>query len=351
MQQIKPIRVALKALILFAVFNVLFVAVPSMNDFVFKLLMPKLDKFPVYALYSDPSAEHGFGVQSVFDVGSLFNSHVISQGTKNPNEYRVVFIGDSTIYNGEFYSFINNQGSICGGKYLQAYNLGYHGTSATKDLIILQEAMKYSPDLIIWSVTNSITSNNARFSQANADNLLKLENVYGLSMAYYNNNQSTGKDSVFYRTNDKIRAEVRLLLYYLLLNPVTGNNGGILTIANVDAINAAPASRPVLFLWLLGKRSELDSELRTFKRITNNIPVYLINEPRPSSIVSTEPYKLYVNDLTDLSRSQGIKMMNLAELIPDQDFDTHMIHRNTDGDMLFAKAVMPAILDIACPSK
>ena len=350
MQQIKPIRLVLKALILFAVFNILFVVVPSVNDFVFKLLMPKLDKFPIYALYHDPSAEHGFGVQSVFDVGSLFNSHVISQGTKYPNEYRVVFIGDSTIYTGQFYSFINKHGSICSGKYLQAYNLGYPGTSATKDFIILQEAMKYSPDLILWSVTNSISSNNAGFSQANADDLEKLENIYGLSMAYYNNYQSPGKDSVFYRTDDKIRVEVRLLLYYLLLNPATGNNGNIMSIANQDAINAAPARQPVLSLPSF-RRSALDSELRIFKRITNNIPVYLINEPRSNAIVSTDIYTQYVNALTDLSSTQGIKMMNLAELIPDQDFTTHMIHRNNDGDMLFANAVIPAILNIACASK
>jgi hypothetical protein len=349
MPKVKPIRVIIKALILFAVFYILFVEVPSINDFVFKLLMPKLDRFPVYALYSDPSAENGFGVESVFDVGTLFNSHFISRSAKNPNEYRVVFIGDSTIYNGQFYSIINNQGSICGGKHLQAYNLGYPGISGVKDLIVLKEAMKYSPDLIIWSVTNSITSNDARFAQGNADDFVKLENVYGLSKAYYNNFQLIGKASVFNETNDEIRIEVRLLLYYSVLNPATGNNDVMVNIANRDVINAAPARHVVMPSPING--SLLDSQLRALKRITKHIPVYLINEPRESTIVSAEAYKLYVNDLTDLSGTERIRMMNLAELIPDQDFTTFMIHRNNDGDMLFTRALMPAILDIACASK
>jgi hypothetical protein len=348
MPKVKPIRVVIKALLLFALFNILFVEVPSINDFVFKLLAPKLDKFPTYDVYYDSSAKHGFGLEPVLDVGSLFSSHLLSRSAKNSNEYRVIFIGDSTIHNGQFYPFIN--GRSCGGRYLRAYNLGYFGTSATKDLIILQEAMKYSPDLIIWSVTNSITSNNTGFLQANADDLEKLENIYGLSMAYYNDYQPIGKAAVFYETGDKIRVEVRLLLYYLVLNPATGNKNIILVTASQDAINAAPASHPVLSLKPLNSRSALDSELRTIKKITDNIPVYLINEPRPSTIVSSDLYKQYVNDLTDLSRTQGIKMMNLAELIPDQDFTTGMVHRNYDGDMLFANAVMPAILNIACPS-
>ena len=277
MPKIKPIRVVLKALILFAGFNILFVAVPSINYFVFKLLMPGLDKFPMYDVYYDSSAKHGFDLEPVVDVGSLFNSHFISRRTKTPNEYRMVFIGDSTTYFGRFYPFIN--GRSCGGKYLQVYNLGYYGVSATKDLLILQEAMKYSPDLIIWSVTNSMVNNNAGFLQANADDLEKLErifleNIYGLSLPH-NNYYSIGTDSVFYRANDKIRVEVRLLLYYLLLKRATGNIDIIVNFANQDAINAVPANPPVSsFPPPNNNRSILDSELRTFKRIANNIPIY-----------------------------------------------------------------------------
>jgi hypothetical protein len=341
---IKPIRLVLKALILFAGFNILFAEVPSLNYFVFKLLMPRLEKFPIYDLYDDPSAEHGFGLEPVLDVGSLFSSHLISQSTKYPNEYRVVFIGDSTIRDGQFYPFIN--GRSCGGKYLKAYNLGYYGVSATKDLIILQEAMKYSPDLIIWSVTNSITNNNTGFLQANPGGLEKLQNVYGLS------DDSIGQDSASYRTDDKIRVEVRLLLYYLVLNPATGNNDDIMSIAFQDARNAAAsASRTDLSSASPDKRRALDSEMQTFKRITNNVRIYLINEPRPVAVVNTDRYKQYIDNLTDLSRTQEIKMMDLAELIPEQDFTTSRIHRNNAGDMLFVKAVMPAILNIACASK
>jgi hypothetical protein len=57
------------------------------------------------------------------------------------------------------------------------------------------------------------------------------------------------------------------------------------------------------------------------------------------------PYSWFI-----LGRSQGIKLINLASLIQDWNFAA-TIYRNNGGVMLFAKAVMPAILNIACPSK
>ncbi len=36
---------------------------------------------------------------------------------------------------------------------MRAYNLGYPVMSLTKDLLILDYAQRYQPDLIIWAVT------------------------------------------------------------------------------------------------------------------------------------------------------------------------------------------------------
>ena len=41
----------------------------------------------------------------------------------------------------------------CGGKQVRAYNLGYPTISVTKDLMVLQEAMRYQPDQVVWNVT------------------------------------------------------------------------------------------------------------------------------------------------------------------------------------------------------
>ncbi len=93
----------------------------------------------------------------MFDVNVLFKTHIISYEKKPSYQYRVVFIGDSTVRDGTIYPVVDQQG--CGEKVLHAYDLGYYGTSATKDLLILQEAMRYSPDLILWSVTSKTFSN------------------------------------------------------------------------------------------------------------------------------------------------------------------------------------------------
>ncbi len=36
---------------------------------------------------------------------------------------------------------------------MRAYNLGYPTISVTKDLMVLQQAMDYSPDQVIWMTT------------------------------------------------------------------------------------------------------------------------------------------------------------------------------------------------------
>ena len=106
---------------------------------------------------TNPIAKNGFGVENVFDVNVLFNTHIISYEQKPTNQYRVVFIGDSTVRDSTIYPLVDRQG--CGVKNLHAYDLGYYGTSATKDLMILENAMRYSPDLIVWSVTSRTLSN------------------------------------------------------------------------------------------------------------------------------------------------------------------------------------------------
>ena len=351
MPEVDPVRLIIKALVLFTVFNVLLVAFPSTYHFVFNLLMPKLDRFPMYAVTYDPSAKHGYGIERVVDVRTLFNSHVISRDVKAQNEYRVIFIGDSTIRNGLFYSQVRHHRYVCG-KDLQFYNLGYYGASAAKDLMIMQEAMKYSPDLILWSVTNSITSNDNDFLQANPGELEKMDNEYGFSIPYNKNDDySIGMDSAYYRTQAQLRVEGRLLLYYFFLYPATGNNEAISEMANRDAFNALSTENTVSSPPVTNPRDILASDLRAFQSITDNISAYLINEPRPGVIVNSEAYKQYLADLTDLSNLQGIKMKNLATLIPDDDFTTLMIHRDYYGDTLFAQAVIPAILKSACTPK
>jgi hypothetical protein len=339
---VKPFRVILKALILFFVLNLLLTLFPNPSYFVFRQLLPKLNKFPIYAVYYDSQAKHGFGAQNVFDLNVLFNAHLISYEKKPANQYRIIFIGDSTVRDGTIYPMIDQQ--ECNGKILHAYDLGYYGASATKDLIILREAMKYSPDLIVWSVTSRTLSNEPKdFALANSGDLVGLINAYGLSIP---TDQSITGGGSFFSGGDEIRLQTRLVLNYAILFPAIRSPQRIIQTAinDIKTNNAADQEA------LPGSGAYLFSALTAAPKMAGGIPFLLINEPRPSVVVTQTDYLQYRQELLSLNGEQHWIFLDLWNLVPDKDF-SDKIHRNADGEMLFDKAVMSAILQTACNKK
>ena len=67
-------------------------------------------------------------------------------------------------------------------------------------------------------------------------------------------------------------------------------------------------------------------------------------------VVTQTDYLQYRQELLRLNGEQHWIFLDLWNLVPDKDF-IDKIHRNADGETLFDKAVMPAILKIACGKK
>ena len=95
---------------------------------------------------------------SLYNVPAMFASHVVVQ-PKAANEYRVLVMGDSATW-GWFLRVedtltanLNRQNLSVDGRKMVAYNLGYPIMSLTKDVLLLDEAMQYQPDMIVWLVT------------------------------------------------------------------------------------------------------------------------------------------------------------------------------------------------------
>jgi hypothetical protein len=97
---------------------------------------------------------------SLYNLKAMFASHELSANKKTDDEYRVLLIGDSSVWGyllnpeNTLASYINSANIKTGdGRAVHAYNLGYPTMSLAKDLLILSEAMRYQPDMIIWLVT------------------------------------------------------------------------------------------------------------------------------------------------------------------------------------------------------
>jgi len=150
--------VIVKAALLFVAFNLLFAAVYPM-DFLgrisfYNILFPGRERLP---FGEDQADAHNL---SLYNLDAMLASLRLNAAPKGANEYRVLVIGDSSVWgtllkpDETLSAQLAAADLTCGGKTLVAYNLGYPTLSVTKDLMILQEAVqRYQPDRILWMVT------------------------------------------------------------------------------------------------------------------------------------------------------------------------------------------------------
>lgn len=150
-------RVVLKALALFLLLNALFAATRPLDALgrlsVYNTLLPGRARLPYGEV---PAEDYNLTLNS---LPAMFAAHELSR-PKASDEFRVLLLGDS----GTWGWFLNNDDTLAGqlnaldlraadGRRVVVYNLGYPVMSLTKDLLLLDRAMAYDPDLILWPVT------------------------------------------------------------------------------------------------------------------------------------------------------------------------------------------------------
>ncbi len=152
------LNVLFRALILFIIANILFVAFEP---------LPALSKISAYNVVFNGRSRLPFGETpdkaynfSLFNLDAMIRSHEIAAAKKESDEYRVIFIGDSSTWgtllkNDETLSGILNAAKLKtkDGRTVRAFNLGYPSMSLAKDLMILSLVTRYQPDLIVWAFT------------------------------------------------------------------------------------------------------------------------------------------------------------------------------------------------------
>jgi hypothetical protein len=129
---------------------------------------------------------------SLFNLDAMFASHILAGTQKTPAEYRVLLIGDSSVWG----TLLTPEQTLAGqlnanpfqacGRTVQAYNLGYPTISLTKDLLILDQAKGYQPDMIVWLTTLEAFPNDKQLTSPivanNAARVKELITRYQLQM-------------------------------------------------------------------------------------------------------------------------------------------------------------------------
>lgn len=181
-------RVILKALLLFGLLNLLFALLDPL-DFIGRLslyntLVPGRLRLP----YGEDTRAYNL---SLDNLEAMFASHVIAR-PKAPDEYRVIIIGDSSVWGvllrpDETTAGILNTMNIMlnSGQHIRVYNLGHPILALSKDLLILDNALRYQPDLVIWFTTLRSFPRSKQFDapivQRNADHVRRLFSAYALN--------------------------------------------------------------------------------------------------------------------------------------------------------------------------
>jgi hypothetical protein len=164
-------NVLLKALLLFVVFNLVFMSadiVPLLARLsVYNVILPGRTRLPYGEV---PMRAYNI---SPLSLEAMFASHELTAGAKPEEEFRVLIIGDSSVWGFLLRPEETLSGNLNAGGYttddgrvLRAYNLGYPITSLFKDVMILDEAMQYEPDLVLWLVTLEAMPRTKQFTSA-----------------------------------------------------------------------------------------------------------------------------------------------------------------------------------------
>src|SRR5690349_1749692 len=190
MQETKPhvrlLPLLLKAIVLFALINAVFPVfqnVPVGRLSFYNSVFPGRERFP----FGETKESYNL---SLFDLDAMFASHILNGTEKTSDEYRVLLIGDSSVWG----TLLTNEQTLAGqldanlvtacGKTVRAYNLGYPTISLTKDLMILHQAKSYQPDLVIWLTTLEAFPNDKQLSSPivanNAERVQHLMTTYHL---------------------------------------------------------------------------------------------------------------------------------------------------------------------------
>jgi hypothetical protein len=351
-------RVILKAFILFLLANLIFAAMGSPHlgrISAYNGLFPGRLRFP---FGEAPREAYNF---SLFDLDAMFAAHEIS-AKPTGDEYRVILIGDSSVWG----TLLRPEETVAGqlnalhlstgdGRPVRFYNLGYPTISLAKDLLILDRALAYQPDMVIWLVTLEAFPRDKQLSVPLLQNNPRLAEgmlaKYGLNLP-----GKPAQPAFLERTIVGQRKNLADLLRLQLY-------GALWAATGID--QAYPVDYPRAQVDLdpdpkFHGKTDISSEDLAFevlaagKSSLGQLPVLLVNEPImiSSGANSTIRYNFYyprsVYDqyrvlLEGQAQELGFQYLDTWDLVAQEAFTNSAIHINADGTGQLAKRILGAL--------
>jgi hypothetical protein len=377
-QQVSAIRVLVKAMVLFIVFNLLFAVInPPVGKITgYNSLWPGRLRFPFaespeyYAVsYNAPVIE---------DFDAMFGAHVLESASKPAGEFRVFLVGDSGTWGGHVSAQdalseqINRLGlTSCDGRPIKVYNLGYPWPSLLRDTLVLDWAKKrYDPDLVIWLITlHGFEKQPAdrEFLVPHMEQLYSFVDDYNLRLppAYSNIPKSTFWDKTIVGQRRHLK-DVLLVQAFGPLWAATGYDNSYATSADHPPVSQAvdpdityfeyksPKQAPLLL------KSLMYDPVRVGHEIAGSTPMVMVNEPifiasgrnsdvRYNYLYPRWAYDAYHTAIADWMTKHDYLYYDFWDAVPASEFANDMFHRDPLGEARFAGLLSPIIQESSCP--
>jgi hypothetical protein len=355
------LSVLVKAALLFAVLNLLFALVYPMGFLgrisFYNILFPGRERLP----FGEDQA-HAYNL-SMYNLDAMFASLHLNGTPKAADEYRVLVVGDSSVWgtllkpNETLSGQLSAANLTCGGKTVRFYNLGYPTLSVTKDLMLMQEAVqRYQPDSIFWMVTleglpRELQLNSPLLAN-NAARAVSLIQTYNLAL------NSADPALVTPSFWDRTLVGARRPLADLIRLQLYGEMWGATGIDQVYPAKYDPAQRDfntdVTFHGRPGPTLDPASlaldVLPAGVQLAGNVPVTFVNEPiliskgknsdlRYNFYYPRWAYDQYRQIMAGLAQSNGWQYVDLWNLADESQFTNSAIHLTPAAEQTLAARV------------
>ncbi|MCJ7569523.1 MAG: hypothetical protein MUO58_18600 [Anaerolineales bacterium] len=358
-------RVLIKAFILFAFINIVYVLLnplPLLGRLsLYNSLFPGRLRLP----YGDDPGR-SFNI-TLSQLEAMFASHEIQGADKSEEEFRVLLIGDSSIWGfllepGQTLSAQINQAElkIQDGRTVRSYNLGYPTMSVTKDLLILERGLNYDPDLIIWLVTLEslprVSQIDSPFLQLNPERTRELITRYTLDLDP--EDERFADSTLWDRTIIGQRRELAQLINLQMLGVLWAGAGVDLEIPETynERLEDLPADLD-FHNFRQGDISTKDLAIDVLEaglQAAGNIPVVFINEPvfisqgensdiRYNFYYPRWAYDFYREELDSQASARGWYYVDLWDALPSSEFTDSAIHYTPLGSRILAQDIIEVI--------
>ncbi len=342
-------NVLTRGLLIFLAFNLLWAAVNSSSLgrlSSYNTLLRGRERLP---FGEDPAQSYNL---SLYNLEAMFQSLRLDGTPKAADEFRVFVIGDSSTWG----TLLRPDETLAGqldaagltasdGRKIRVYNLGYPTLSLTKDLMILERAMQYQPDLILWPVTlESFPRDRQLDSPIAANNPQKIASLvkkYALDLEMPGTAMSFWQKTIIGQRRSL--ADLIRLQFYGVMWSATG----------IDQTYPADYERAAVDLeaddtfngW---KQEEMSADDLAFEVIAagiqaaGDVPIILINEPilvssgknsdiRYNFYYPRWAYDQYRQQLADQCEINNWQCLDLWDAVPQERFTNSAIHLDPQG--------------------